>query len=307
MPSDLDAKGGPPATLDAAALASWSRRRVQLAEPPWLHTEVARRMAEKSSVIRLEPQRLLDWWGGDEASAPVLRQRYPRAQRQVVEGADAFVARRAPRGAWWRRTLGLAAPEWLPEVEAARVAGSAQLVWSNLALQWQADLPALLQRWHAALAVDGFVMFSCFGPDTLRELRELHARHGWGPVASPFIDMHDIGDALVHAGFADPVMDMEQLRLTWSDAPSLLKELRTLGRNTAPDRGEGLRGRGWRGRLEAAIAAELAGSDGRPALTFEIVYGHAFKPARRATVAAEAQVSLDDMRGMLRAPRPPRP
>jgi malonyl-CoA O-methyltransferase len=167
-------------------------------------------------------------------------------------------------------------------------------------LHWVDDLPALLPRWHAALAVDGFLMFSCFGPDTLRELRRLYTSLGWGSPASAWVDMHDLGDALVQAGFADPVMDMEQLTLTWESPAAMLSELRALGANTDPARHAGLRTPRWRQRLEQQLAAALRGPDGRLHLRFEIVYGHAFRPLPRATVAAETHISLDAMRDMTR-------
>jgi len=167
-------------------------------------------------------------------------------------------------------------------------------------LHWVDDLPALLQAWHAAIAVDGFLMFSCFGPDTLLQLRRLYAQLGWGPAASAWTDMHDLGDSLVHAGFADPVMDMEQITLSWDSPEKLLAELRTLGRNTAPERHRGLRTPRWRDQLLQALSAALAGPDGRLHLRFEIIYGHAFRPVPRAAVSAQTTISLDAMREMTR-------
>jgi malonyl-CoA O-methyltransferase len=150
-------------------------------------------------------------------------------------------------------------------------------------------------------------MFSCLGPDTLRELRELYAALGWPPPSHDFTDMHDWGDMLVHGGFAEPIMDMERITLTFDSPGRLLAELRELGANLHPERFAALRGRGWRQRLEAQLAGRLAGPDGRLALTFEIVYGHAFKPAPRLKVSEQSSVSLGDMRAMLRTDRPGRP
>ena len=117
--------------------------------------------------------------------------------------------------------------------------------------------------------------------------------------------MHDWGDMLVHAGFAEPVMDMERITLTFATPARLLQELRGLGRNLHPQRFAALRGRRWRQRLEQALASRLADPqhDGQLALTFEIVYGHAFKPAPRVRVEGSSAVSLQDMRAMLHAGR----
>jgi malonyl-CoA O-methyltransferase len=178
----------------------------------------------------------------------------------------------------------------------------AQLLWSNMMLHWAGDAPALVARWFDSLAVDGFVMFSCFGPDTLKQLRALYERLGWSPPAQQFTDMHNTGDLLVEAGFADPVMDMEQLTLTYASPAALLAELRGLGGNTSGARFAGLRTPRWKQGLETELKA-LAADDGRIALSFEIVYGHAFKPTPRVRVAEQAHVSLEQMRQMVRKPR----
>jgi malonyl-CoA O-methyltransferase len=165
-----------------------------------------------------------------------------------------------------------------------------------------ADPPALFQRWHRALAIDGFVMFSCLGPGTLRELRDLYRRQGWSAPTPTFIDMHDLGDMLVQAGFADPVMDQEVITLRWNDTSALLAELRSLGGNTAPARHRGLRTPRWKERLLGELAT-LAGADGKPALSFEVAYGHAFRAAPRVRPGEATTVSLADMRSMVRSGR----
>lgn len=288
-----------PAPIDARAAQHQGRRMARAEAPPWLHGEVARRMGERLQVIRAQPATVLDWGGFVGASEAVLDAAYPKAARWTVEpeAVESLRARRsAPR--WWsaRRWTGPSRQVFGPD---ETLPGTAELVWSNMLLHGVADPPALLARWHAALAVDGFVMFSCLGPDTARELRGVYQRHGWGPASAPFVDMHDLGDMLVHAGFADPVMDQETVTLHWSDAEAALTELRSLGGNLAIDRHAGLRTPRWRQRLISAMR-ELAGPDGRPAIRFEIAYGHAFKPLPRPRVASESRVSMDDMRVMLK-------
>ena len=129
----------------------------------------------------------------------------------------------------------------------------------------------------------------------------VYAAMGWPPAGHAFTDMHDWGDMLVHAGFAEPVMDMERITLTFATPERLLQELRELGCNLHPDRFGALRGRCWRERLHAALVEHLAdpAQDGQLALTFEIIYGHAFKPAPRLKMSASSAVSLQDMRAML--------
>jgi malonyl-CoA O-methyltransferase len=287
-----------PPTIDPAAAARW--QRLAAPESPWLHEEVGRRMEARLQWIKLAPAAWVDWQpvrGGLQAHAAVVR-RYAQAPCTVVEPqpTQARRAREALARPWWQR-LGRAGRE----VAATAPDGAAQMLWANMALHMTPDPQALIAQWHRALATDGFLMFSCLGPDTLRELRALYAALGWPPPAHEFTDMHDWGDMLVHAGFAEPVMDMERITLTFDTPGRLLRELRGLGSNLHAARFPALRGRGWRARLDEALAARLCDADGRLALTFEIIYGHALKPAPRLRVAEHSAVSLADMRAMLQA------
>ncbi len=262
-------------------------------------------MASRLEWIRLQPQRWVHWEpvrGGLEAQE-LLAARYPRAAALLVEPqarlrAAAVAATARP---WWKRWAGA-------QVQVADAApdGAAQMLWSNMALHLEPQPQALMARWHAALATDGFLMFSCLGPDTVRELRALYARLGWPPAGHEFTDMHDWGDMLVRAGFAEPVMDMERITLSWSSARGLLDELAGLGGNFHPGRFPGLRGRRWRSRLEQGLQEALRGADGRLALSFEVIYGHALKPLPRVRMDDRSAVSLEDMRTMLQAQRPTR-
>ncbi len=291
--------------LDEAALARITRRLNRADTPPWLHGEVARRMAERLAFIRQPPQRVLDWGAFIGASHETLAQACPKAQRLAFEPDE---QRRADTAAalvrpWWslERWRG-AAPARVVGAEPA--AGGADLLWANMQLNLTADPQVLMQRWLRALAVEGCLMFSSLGPGSLLVLRDVYAAEGWPPPFAPFVDMHDLGDMLVAAGFAGPVMDQELITLTWASAAALLAELRGLGGNADPRRAAGLRTPGWQRRLGAALAAR-GDAGGRVSLGFEIVYGHAFRPAPRARVAAETAVPLDDMRAMMRAGRRP--
>ena len=290
-----------PPTLDPAAAARWAALPVRQGASPWLHEEIASRMLERLEFIRLQPQRWAHWEplrGGIEAHRKLL-QRYPKAPVWLVAGqashAQAVLA--SGRGRWWQLSRWTA-----PATELGMpTPGAVQMLWANMLLHHAADPQALIADWHRALAVDGFLMFSCFGPDTLRELRRIYAQQGWPEPAHEFTDMHDWGDMLVHAGFAEPVMDMERITLSYETPERLLAELRELGRNLHAQRFPGLRGRRWRADLLQALQA-LARPDeqGRLCLTFEVVYGHALKPAPRHKVQSQSQIGLDDMRRMLR-------
>jgi malonyl-CoA O-methyltransferase len=282
--------------LDTARCRA-ARRVAAVSGGPWLHQEVARRMAERLAFIRTDPGTVHEWRLVDDGSAAALRERYPRAGHVVV-GPWPLPAPAAARRAWWPRRAPVA-----PTTPDALAPGSAGLLWCNLGWPLLAEPAQTLAAWHRMVRVGGFLMFSTFGPDTLRELRGVHAGAGWGPAHAPFEDMHDLGDRLVAAGFADPVMDQEHLTLTFASAAALRAELRGLGSNTHANRFAGCRGRHWQGALDAALSS-TAGADGRLPLTIEIVYGHAFRAADRVPVAAETTVSLARMRDLLAGSAP---
>ena len=288
--------------IDAAVLTRAQGRLARAASAPWLHAEVARRMAERLTLIRLRPETVIDWWAHAGASQALLAKAYPQARVLRVEASTPARVPTAADAPWW------SSRRWRRETPAidenAVPAGAGQLLWANMMLHAAPDPEPVMQRWRRALAVDGFLMFSTLGPATLAGLRALYREAGWGTPHAAFTDMHDFGDMLVAAGFADPVMDQESLTLTWATPEALLTELRTLGANADPARFAGLRTPRWRSRLLAALR-ERAGPDGRIALEFELVYGHAFNPLPRAKVTAETHVALDDLRAMVRSGRRP--
>ena len=168
------------------------------------------------------------------------------------------------------------------------------LVWSNLALQWVGSLPGALAELHRVLEVGGLLMFTTFGPDTLKELRDAFTGIDARPHVSRFADMHDVGDMLVEAGFADPVLQMEMMTLTYADAPALLRDLKAIGAtNATRGRERGLMGRGrWQRVLAALDGLRTSGPEGRIPATFEVIYGHAWKAAPRRTAEGHAIVTM---------------
>jgi len=290
-----------PPTIDPQAAQRWALHLPEAS--PWLHEEVARRMEQRLQWIARTPASWVHWaplQGGRQVHEQLVR-RYPQAQCFVQEGSvtQAQSARQQLQQAWWKPA------RWLgPGTQFEPPPQAVQMLWANMELHMDADPEALIQRWHGALAVDGFLMFSCLGPDTLRELHALYAELGWPAPSHAFTDMHDWGDMLVHAGFAEPIMDMERITLSYSSADKLLEELRGLGRNLHTDRFPALRGRRWRSTLCAALERALRKPDGRLELTFEVVYGHAFKPHPKLTIQSETRVPLDEMRRSLRQVKP---
>lgn len=293
---------------DPVAVQAQIRRLSRAAAPgaalaPWLHQEIARRMAERLSIILQRPQCIAVWSAALGGGSELLRERYPEAGRWIVEPSSRLVehSRRAEEGRWWRPS------DWrrrhvevLREDEALPT--DLGLIWSNMALHAASDPPAWIDRWQRALGVGGFVMISCLGPGSLAELRAIYREAGWPPPGIEFVDMHDLGDMLLRSGFADPVMDQETITLTWATAEALLAELRSLGGNVSADRAAGLRTPRWKAELLRRLEA-LRGFDGRLALSFEVAYGHAFKAQPKPHSAAQTRVSLDEMRSLVKAPR----
>lgn len=287
-----------PPTLDPVAVARW--RRVATLTSPWLHEEVASRMLDRLEWIKLQPQAWAHWGAvrGGLQSHQKLAEKYPKSACFIAEDqqirTQAAINRIAKK--WWQPS-GWFRPETRFE---APLPASVDMLWANMALHEAADPQALLAQWHSALKVGGFVMFSCLGPDTAIELRDVYRQLGWPPAGHDLTDMHDWGDMLVQAGFVEPVMDMERITLTYETPARLLQELAEVGRNFHPARFAGLRARHWRTTLLRELAHRLkTGPDGRLSLTFEVIYGHALKAPPKVKVSAKSAVALGDMRAML--------
>jgi len=159
------------------------------------------------------------------------------------------------------------------------VRGAVDMLWSNLAYQWAGDLPAVFAECQRVLRPGGLLTFTTFGPDTLKELRT--ASEGDGRIhVNRFIDMHDVGDMMIGTGFADPVMDMEYLTLTYADVKTLMRELKSIGaHNVAAGRNHALTGK--RALKEIERRYESFRVEARLPATFEVIYGHAWKPLPR--------------------------
>jgi malonyl-CoA O-methyltransferase len=255
-----------------------------------LQREVAGRMLERLDYIRLEPRLILDLGAGTGEAAERLVHRYPRARVLALDFALPMLQRARRRGSWLRRPRCVCADaEQLPLADAC-----VDLVFANLSLQWCTDLDHSFAEILRVMRPGGLLMFSTFGPDTLKELREAWARVDTRPHVGRFVDMHDLGDALVHGHWADPVMDVDRFVLTYESVRALMRELKLLGaHNVASDRSRGLTGKA---SLEAMILGyETLRRDGRLPATWEVVYGHAWAPQQR-TEAGVTRVPVSSLR-----------
>lgn len=246
-----------------------------------LQRTVCGRMAERLQYIRHEPQTILDAGSGTGYASRLLHSRYGKARVVALDIAQAMLKTAREAAPWWRKLWpGAAGRDAYVCGDIERLPlrnGGVDMIWSNLALQWCNDLDAAFAGMHRALAPNGLLMFSTFGPDTLKELRLAFSGVDGHSHVSRFLDMHDIGDALVRAGFATPVMDVEHFTLTYNDVRSLMRDLKALGaHNATTGRQRGLFGKGvWR---ELERNYEALRRDGKLPATYEVVYGHAWKP-----------------------------
>lgn len=242
-----------------------------------LQREVAARSLERLDLMRIEPRRVLDLGAGTGYCSRALGTRYPKARVVLLDLAPGMLRQARAGASAWERLRGRYAylcgdAERLPLADA-----SIDLAFSNLTLQWCTDLDRTFAELRRVLRPGGLLLFTTFGPDTLKELRAAWAAADGYTHTSAFMDMHDVGDALVRGGFADPVMDMEYLTVTYPDVHGLMRDLKQIGaHNATAGRPRGLTGRQ---RLRRMLAAyEGFRQDGVLPATYEVVHGHAWAP-----------------------------
>ena len=303
MPPDRD-----PAQLDPTQVRRAAERAAaSYDEAAVLHREVGRRMAERLALVKLQPATILDAGCGTGEALAELRARYPAAtviELDVALGMLAAAKRRAaalaaPSGTILAKLIGARAKSHAEDrfvcADAARLPlapGSVDLVWSNLVLQSVGEPAAAFAEFLRVLSVGGLLVFTTLGPDTLKELRAAFMGIDRATHVSRFIDMHDLGDMLVEAGFADPVMDAEIITLTYGDVLSMMREIKAVGEHNATlGRPRGMMGRSRWGRMLDAMERSRRGE--RLPATCEVVYGHAWKPEPRFAADGSAIVRFE--------------
>jgi len=290
-------------------------RRSPLDAAQFFYGEIAQRMLQRLSAIRIDPQAVLDAGCGAGHALEPLRARYPAMNYTGLDvcGALLAVAREryvAKPGFWQKLRNKPTPPVGFVESDMAQpvlAPESLDMVWSNMALHWHPEPHRVLAEWRRLLKPDALVMFSCLGPGSLKELRQAIHDANLGTAIAEFVDMHDFGDLLIENGFADPVMDQETITLTYRTPGKLLEDLSVLGGNACLDRRPGLPGRAWRQRLLDALSAQRH-IDGTIHLSMEVAYGHAWRTASRRLPSGETRISIGSIgRGTPTGPwTPPR-
>lgn len=262
-----------------------------------LQHEVGTRLMERLELTTLTPARILDVGCGTGQATRELMRNYRGAQTVAADFAPAML--REVRRRFWFRRPGLVCAD---AASLPFAAAGFDLVFCNLMLQWCDDLDACLNELRRVTATPGLLLFSTLGPDTLRELRAAWREVDGATHVNGFVDMHDIGDALLRAGFVEPVMDVEYITLTYDDVFGLMRDLKRIGaHNMTGGRARNLTGRSRLQKLSAAY--ERGRRDGRLPATYEVVYGTAWTPALRADAAYAGRsggVSVEGLRRSLK-------
>jgi malonyl-CoA O-methyltransferase len=291
--------------IEAYALEPhWVRRSFDSAAKTYdaaavLHAEVRENLLQRLHMTTLEPRVVLDAGAGTGHASRALKRRYPKAQVVALDSSRKML-HEAARQQSWLRPFGrvCADAELLPLADA-----SVDLIVSNLLLQW-CNPDTAFAEFRRVLAPHGLLSFSAFGPDTLRELRTAWRQVDSHSHVHQFIDMHDLGDALVRSGFAAPVLDVERFTLHYLDVRKVAADLKATGaHNATTGRARGLTGARKFAAMQAAY--ENFRQDGRLPATYEVVFAHAWVPAQpvRREFQDGASVSLDEIKRELRARR----
>jgi len=282
--------------LDKASLReSFDRASAGYDRAAVLQTRVRGELLERLELVGTRPQVILDLGCGTGHAARELKRRYRRATVVALDIAPGMLreaARRRRLFARFARVCG----------DALRVplrTGSVDLLFSNLMLQWCDELDTVLAEMRRVLKPEGFLSFSTFGPDTLRELRAAWSAVDAAHHVHQFLDMHDVGDALGRAGLREPVLDVERLELTYPDVRTLVRDLKSIGaHNAAVTRRRGLTGKdAWQ---SMTAAYETFRRNGTLPASYEVIYGAAWGAAGAPVAAGEVHIAVDAIR---RAPR----
>ncbi len=235
-----------------------------------LQYDIAERMLERLDVIDIPIKTVLDVGCGTGYCTRALAKRYPRANVVGVDLAPGMVKIANDQQGWRRRSRYLSG-----DAEALPVASnSVDLVFSNLAIQW-CDVDKVFAEFARVMRPGAALMFTTFGPDTLKELREAWRSVDDAPHVHDFVDMHDLGDALVRTGLAEPVMDVENLVLHYQNVGGVMRDLKGIGAyNMDPERARGLTGKSAFTKFKTAY--EALAVEGKIPATYEAVFGHAW-------------------------------
>ena len=245
-----------------------------------LQREVGQRMLERLDIVRLQPDVIVDIGCGTGDMVQALAKRYKKSQILALDFAERMLIEARVKQPLKQKLWGKPLRYICGDAEKLPLAShSVDFVFSNLTLQWCNQMDVAFTEFRRILKPGGLLMFSTLGPDTLKELRQSWMIIDNQPHVHPFIDMHHVGDALLRARFADPVMDVENFVLTFNDGYQLMRELKQLGaHNAATQRAQGLTGKSQLKKMLQAYERFRTPEENKLPATYEVVYGHAWVP-----------------------------
>lgn len=303
-----------PLRLNSRHVALQFARRNPLDPAQFLYGEIAQRMLQRLSYIRISPNTVLDAGCGNAHALEPLRAQYPDVNYIGLDFCEPILEtarnRFASKPGFWQKLRNRPTPpatfRLADMAETGLEAESIDLIWSNMALHWHPEPHRVIAEWRRILRPGMLTMFSSLGPGSLVELRNAIQNADLGTATPQFVDMHDFGDLLLENGFTDPVMDQEVITLTYRSAEKLLQDMRILGGNPSIDRHAGLTGRGWQQRLIQSLEQQRH-VDGTLHLTIEVAYGHAWRTAAHRTATGETRISISSIgrAGDIVSPMPP--
>ena len=265
--------------------------------------EIGERLFERLHYLKIKPRFVLDLGCGPGIFSQRLKKHYPQAQ---VVGLDLALAmlREAKSSQGWRSKWGLVNADM---TSLPFPSGLFDVVFANQVIHWSNPLSSVISEINRVMSPEGCLMFSTLGPDTFTELRQAFSTADKHAHVNDFLDMHDVGDCLMSEYFLDPVMDMEMLTAHYDSLPKLLRSIKSQGvRNIHPERNAGLTGRTAWQTFERAMSS-FCTTEGKFPITYEVVYGHAWKGAKRRTErGVETLISVADLKASLK-PSEPRP
>ena len=295
------------APIDLQLVRQLFSRPDRVAPSNFLRREIASRMKEKLELIKLNPAHVLDAGCGEAEDFAQLQATFPKTHLLGVDASFAMLAAGMRKQHDARNSVSRFLGNLLTSNSRAGAysgiacadfsrlplaANSVDLIWSNMALHWHPQADMVFAEWRRVLRTEGVLTFSCFGPDTLLELRQAFSGIDKFPHTLPFVDMHDFGDMLVKCGLSTPVMDMEKLTLTYESVDKLFADVRALGGNPLLTRRQGILGKQAYRRVRTELE-KMRNRDGRIPLTFEVIYGHAFKPIPQKLSSGESIIHMN--------------
>ncbi len=277
---------------------SFSRAAERYDEVAVLQREMGQRLLDRLELMLVEPKVVLDIGCGTGVATMELAKRYRKAQVIALDFAIPMLQETRKRGSWLRRPRCICADlEQIPLAD-----DTVDLIYSNAAIQWSNDLEHTFSEFMRVLRPGGVLAFTNFGPDTLKELRMAWAEVDGGSHVSSFLDMHDMGDALLNSSFTEPVLDVDRMQLTYDKVDGLMRDLKTLGANNVnQDRNRGLTGRKRMAAMRQAY--EQFRKDGKLPASYEVIYGHAWVPDNKLPQQQRSEdgatmVSIKSIKGM---------